>query len=790
MDSETVASSQKKKISELLKEDGRSTIILIGDPGLWKTWLEREISKNAVIALWINKAEKYSSNLLEEAIRRQALFESSNIEEWEEQEEEEDEDGKKTEGEMATHQEENKEDKKIYHLVLDGEGINEMDENELVKEASSDFKNLLHSVQPLLPSVQPDHLKIIMTRRKTEQSGKVINFPSMSTEESLNLLKNEFPDNQVSKKLFEVIAEKGKRSPAAITMIAKALKKVVQRDSGDPASEIAMEQAAYYKKPDRGVNELISCAYDMLPSDVLKNCFQHSIQFFRKYRSIHYNVLITHWIMEGYFEKDKEVFRLEKAYHEAHGALMDLIDRGILKAQDVNIVVMEGAALNMIDSRHKGCGGMDRLRLASVFEKDGGTVLRRISPLDGTIRTVCNPKKLQEVLTLLIDGSRLCREDHRTFFNLMPELQVLAIFKPRFKSLMSSSFEMEKLLKRLTVLVLRNCDTLEDITGIKELKTLAVLEISGASSLKSNPDELFDGMTQLQSLNLSGCLMKSLPSLPKLTKLRFLILRQCSCLEYMPSLKKLHDLEIIDLSGATSLSSFQQLDFSSHTNLQMVDLSYTQIPWLPKFTDLKHLSRILLRGCRKLLILPSFQKLRSLKILDLSEVGFSNFTEIKLKDPSTQQLPFLPCSLSELYLRKCSALEHLPPTTALKNLELLDLSNTNLKQLPSELRNLRKLLLNNCLSLTKLPEMKGLEKLEELRLSGCINLTELPNLNDFPKLELLDISNTGIREIPDEILELSRPKIIREVDEETNQAEDVNRGRGGMFMTAEIQAST
>lgn len=782
MDSERVASSQKEKISELLKEDGRSTIILIGDPGLWKTWLEREISKNKVIAssscyttLWINKAEKYSSNLLEEAIRRQALCESPSIEEWEEQEEEEDEDGKKTEGEMATHQEENKEDKKNYHLVLDGEGINEMDENELVKEASSDFKNLL-------PSVQPDHLKIIMTRRTTKQSRKVIKFPSMSTEESLNLLKNEFSDHQVSGELFEFIAEKGRRSPAAITMIAKALKKVVQRDSRDLASAIG--KAAYYEKPDRGVNELISCAYDMLPSDVLKNCFWHSIQFFRKYRSIHYNVLITHWIMEGYFEKDREVFELEKAYRKAHGALMDLIDRGILKAQDVNIVVMEGAALNMIDSRRKGCGGIDRLRLASVFEKDGGTVLGRVSPLDDMIRTVCSPKKLREVLTLLIDGSRPCEEDHSTFFNLMPKLQVLAIFKPTFKSLMSSSFE------RLTVLVLRNCDMLEDITGIKELKTLSVLEISGASSLKSNPDELFDGMTQLQSLNLSRCPMKSLPSLPKLTKLRFLILRQCSCLEYMPSLKELHELEIIDLSGATSLSSFQQLDFSSHTNLQMADLSYTQIPWLPKFTDLKHLSRILLRGCRKLHILPSFQKLHSLKILDLSEVGFSNFTEIKLKDPSTQQLPFLPCSLSELYLRKCSALEHLPPTTALKNLELLDLSNTNLKKLPSELRNLRKLLLNNCLSLTKLPEMKGLEKLEELRLSGCINLTELPNLNDFPKLELLDISNTGIREIPDEILELSRPKIIREVDEETNQAEDVNRGRGGMFMTAEIQAST
>lgn len=723
MDSEIVASSQKKKIVELLKEDGCSAIILVGDPGLWKTWLEREIS-SCYTTLWVNKAERYSTNLLE-AIARQILCESSAIEEWEE-EEEEDENEKKAEEDVARYQEENKKEsqesfepkKTNYHLLmLDGEGINEMNDNELVIHVLYDFKDLL-------PSVQRDHLKIIITRRTPVQMGNVINFKLMSQKELLNLLEEkiekEFSDDQVSEELYEVLTKERNGLPAAIVMIAAALKYIAQLpDSGALSFEIALEQAAYYKEPDRGVNELISCPYDMLPSDVLKNCFWHSIHFFRKYRSIHYNVLITHWIMEGYFEKDKEEFGIEKAYHEAHGALMDLIDRGILMAQDVNIVVMQEAALNMIDSRRKGCGGIDRLRLASVFENDGGTVLWRISPLDGMIRTVCHPKKLQEVLTLLIDGSRLSQEDHRTFLNLMPELQVLAIFKPSF-----SSFEMEKLLKRLTVLVLRNCDMLEDITGIKELKTLAVLEISGASSLKSNLDELLDGMTQLQSLNLSGCRMKLLPSLPKLTKLRFLILRQCSCLEYMPSLKELHDLEIIDLSGATSLSSFQQLDFSGHPNLQMIDLSYTQIPWLPKFIDLKHLSRILLRGCHKLHVLPSFQKLHSLKILDLSEVRFSKFTEIKSKDPSTQQLPFLPCSLSKLYLRNCSALKHLPLTTALKN------------------------------------------------------------------LELLDVSKTGIRELPDEILELSRLKIIREVDEEINQPEDVNKGGCGMFMTAEIQSST
>ncbi|TXG65547.1 hypothetical protein EZV62_006822 [Acer yangbiense] len=306
---------------------------------------------------------------------------------------------------------------------------------------------------------------------------------------------------------------------------------------------------------------------------------------------------------------------------------------------------------------------------------------------------------------------------------------------------------------------------LDDTTHISNLTTLRVLEISESrageySSLMSIPENLFDEMTQLQTLNLSGLQIESLPSLSKLIEQRLLILRWCSRLKKLQSLKGLANLETLDLSSAKSFENFHDTRFSEIPNIQLIDFSHTKIQKLPVFGELKHLTRILLRGCsNKLRQLPRLQHLASLQILYLP--GASEFKKFMFKDPIAElnqlkvlnlsktkisKLPPIPCNLSELNLSGCSELVELPSTTFLKNLELLDVSNTpklakinhesfqhptylrylnfsntKVENLPtlSNLRNLRQVLLRNCSSLRNLPAMEGVTRLEELDLSGC-----------------------------------------------------------------------
>ncbi|TXG66076.1 hypothetical protein EZV62_007351 [Acer yangbiense] len=775
--------NRKSHILKLLEDDSVSTVVLVGDTGMGKTWMAREISECAIReglcyeSLWLSVTEKYDINLYKSIAHQ--LSPSFITEEWGDEDEDIDSNKDVKDKKMEEEPESSKhkikakleekrsaalhEGKKYLLLVLDDEG-NKMKDSDL------------QDIRAVLPSGDCNPLKILVTKRKSEEAPVKVTFKPLSHEGSLTILENsidkKFRKIQGFEDLFDEIARKSMGLPAAITVIAGALNYIARHSSGDWTEESALEKAAIYEKADKGVNPLISCAYEMFPSTVIQNCFWHSVQFFRKHGGIHYNNLITHWIMEGNFDPFDHI---EKAYKEGHCVLMELLDRGMLKIQDVNIVSMEGAALNMIDSRPRGYGGTANLGLASVFGNGEWKGLGQITQRDGMIKTLCNPKHWQKVSTLLIDGSCLPLESHDTFLDCMQELQVLAVFNPKFTSIISSLLKMDKLL----VLLLRSCNLLEDMAHIKQLKTLEVLEISGASQIKSLPEELFDGMTDLQSLNLSGLEIQTLPSLSNLKKLRLLILRHCSCLNKLPSLKELVNLEILDLSGASSFVRFIDQTLSFLSNIQMIDLSGTAIGRLPKFHCLQNLTRILFRDCCNLHMLPNLQQLPRLQILDLSgAITFNKFNYISmasmydfrildLSKTLISELPSIPSSLTELKLIGCSELQKLPCTTSLQNLELLDvsnssklteiedksfqhlkylhylnLSNTKVENLPSlsNLKNLRQLLLKECSLLKNLPDLEGLTGLEVLDISGCENLDKLPNLNTFKKLEVLDLS--------------------------------------------------
>ncbi|KAL5786584.1 hypothetical protein ACOSQ2_008976 [Xanthoceras sorbifolium] len=806
---------QRRKAYANLLNETVSPIILVGEMGT-ASWMARDIIECATSdglcyeSLWVSMTKKYdtelsiykaiydqlsSGSIPEEweyedeitKLEKTALGLKVNTVDWEQEEyhnvnaeqeaEEETADNLKLkiQAQLEKRTPVMLRDTKYLLLVLDFEG-NGINNDELKQD-----------VMPVLSSINHKLLKIIITRCETEGGGTIqeqtinaIKLGPLSPDDSYSLLKKSIGEQKFSKipdfkQLSGAIKENTNTSicwPAATTVIAGALNYIAGCDNEALMTlKSALQKAVYYEKPSpHGVNPLLYCAYDMILSDVTKKCFWHSLQFVRSYGGVHYNELITHWIMEGYFDPFDQI---EKAYQKGHLVLMELIDRAMLKMQENNIVVVEGAALNMIDTRSRGFGGTASLGLVRVFESGEG--FGRVTHIDGMIKTLCNPKNVKDVSTLLIDGACLNREVHEEFFNSMPGLKILAVFNSRYKPLISIS--LSGILKELHVLVLRKCDLLDSTTCISNLKALRVLEISdsragGDSSLTSMLENLFDEMTHLQSLNLSGLQIESLPSLSKLSELRLLILRRCSRLVKLQSLRGLANLEILDLSGAESFENFSDTGFSEIPKVQLIDLSHTKIQKLPVFGELKDLTRILLRGCcNKLRQLPKLQQLASLQILDLS--GASEFRSFMFKDSISelQHLkilnlsetkisklpPMIPHNLSELNLSGCSELVELPDFASLKNLELLDVSdapklakindsnesfqhltylrylnfsNTKVENLPtlSNLRNLRQLLLRNCTSLRNLPAMEGVSGLEELDLSGCSALQVNANI--------------------------------------------------------------
>ncbi|KAH7574556.1 hypothetical protein JRO89_XS03G0311400 [Xanthoceras sorbifolium] len=763
---------QRRKAYANLLNETVSPIILVGEMGT-ASWMARDIIECATSdglcyeSLWVSMTKKYdtelsiykaiydqlsSGSIPEEweyedeitKLEKTALGLKVNTVDWEQEEyhnvnaeqeaEEETADNLKLkiQAQLEKRTPVMLRDTKYLLLVLDFEG-NGINNDELKQD-----------VMPVLSSINHKLLKIIITRCETEGGGTIqeqtinaIKLGPLSPDDSYSLLKKSIGEQKFSKipdfkQLSGAIKENTNTSicwPAATTVIAGALNYIAGCDNEALMTlKSALQKAVYYEKPSpHGVNPLLYCAYDMILSDVTKKCFWHSLQFVRSYGGVHYNELITHWIMEGYFDPFDQI---EKAYQKGHLILMELIDRAMLKMQENNIVVVEGAALNMIDTRSRGFGGTASLGLVRVFESGEG--FGRVTHIDGMIKTLCNPKNVKDVSTLLIDGACLNREVHEEFFNSMPGLKILAVFNSGYKPLISIS--LSGILKELHVLVLRKCDLLDSTTCISNLKALRVLEISdsragGDSSLTSMLENLFDEMTHLQSLNLSGLQIESLPSLSKLSELRLLILRRCSRLVKLQSLRGLANLEILDLSGAVSFENFNDTGFSE----------------IPKLASLQILDLSGSSEFRSFMFKDSISELQHLKILNLSETKISKLP------------PMIPHNLSELNLSGCSELVELPDFASLKNLELLDVSdapklakindsnesfqhltylrylnfsNTKVENLPilSNLRNLRQLLLRNCTSLRNLPAMEGVSGLEELDLSGCSALQVNANI--------------------------------------------------------------
>jgi Leucine-rich repeat (LRR) protein len=758
-----------------LKDTAVKKLYIVGEKGVGKTWIAKKSTDLAVkkgifdFALWVFLCRKYDSKSLSESFVRQLSLLSCT------EESEIDDESSEAKEKKEKEETENIDDKirdilkdKQVLLVLDDEG-SIMAEAEIMSLIESSLK------------ITPSKFLIIQTHHNNDDDTRdeeVIELEPLSTEESLDLLKEKIGDSLLKvpglEQLAEAFVAKCRNVHSEVIALAKALSYLMKDESNKKILEDALVEAR--ETEHYNVRRLLYSGYEPVPVSVLVDCCWSGAHFFRDSGSVHYNELITYWILEGYLGKFDSI---EKCYEKGHHVLMELIDFQLLKKLESGYVngPVELTAEDSTDRR--GFGGTARLGLATVFDTTWKG-LGRITQKNGLIKT-------HNLSTLLLDfnhhGSEALLDNPQT----QKVVEYLTLFNPTFKSLPPSLSKMS----HLCVLVLRGCHFLEDISVSLDLKQLTALEISNASSLKNIPNDFFASMAKLKTLNLSQ--LNSITSLPSslcdLSELCRLVVKECTQLEKLQSLIKLTDLVVLDISGNTSLKTIFDKTFSKNPKLQTVNLSKTKIRALPVLNSLVDLTHLSVSECTNIERLRSVTALKNLKVLDISGAkkfkefhnpSLENLTSISTLDFSDTELDFLPCNLANpqyLYLRGCLKLEKLPRVDGLKDLKLLDLSGstelneiavnffqeftcleelnlskTKLTELPtlSNLCKLRRLLLSECGSLVMLPELSSLEKLEVLDASKCSNLTEIQDdsFQNMFVLEKLDLSSTKIEILP------------------------------------------
>ncbi|KAK8520697.1 hypothetical protein V6N11_057545 [Hibiscus sabdariffa] len=704
VDVKKLTEDSARQIFEQFKNGNKSKIILIGATGTGKTWMAKEICKVALEnkcdePIWISLDKKHDKKSFVDTVARQFCLPTSADER--EEDFDENQKGKDKKVDILKNLHEKMIDKlnepdEFVLLVLDGQlemddepEMMHEDQNEKKKKKIEDFiKEDILGLKDKTADVKK--LKFLITRRKSGDGDKDVGamklkLEPLSGDDASRLFRKHAHIKVRLENYLMVLKALEQKSwrPAEILMLAGTLNYFAK--DNDRELKPALEAAA------GGLPQLLRFAYDRDPGNSMIDCFWHSWNFLRKHGGVNYNELITSWIMEGCLKRTN---RIDKAYVEGHAVLMKLIEYNMLKMQEDNIIVLEGATLEMEEYCRRGYWGTGDPGLASVLKGIDPTchedipranVLDGITPADGMMRTLCGHKKENMMSSLLMDGSRLCREVHEAFFGIKESLNLLAIFSPRLKSPDELSISNPE---KLLVLMLRGSYLLEDVNIVEKLTALTVLEISGSRDCKVLlPKDFFLVVSQLRSLDFSGTGIESLPdSFSELTELRRLILRDCSNLEELPKLGNFKKLEIIDLSGCKKFKKIQEKSFRSLEKLKVINFSHTQIEKLPIVKTLTNLSIILLKGCSALSGMRLLKEVKSIKVLDLSgatnikEVmydcfeGATNLRELDLSETRIQYLPPAIGDLQKLRLKKCDLLRNLPALSGHSRLEELDLS--------------------------------------------------------------------------------------------------------------------
>ncbi|PIA30458.1 hypothetical protein AQUCO_05500020v1 [Aquilegia coerulea] len=198
------------------------------------------------------------------------------------------------------------------------------------------------------------------------------------------------------------------------------------------------------------------------------------------------------------------------------------------------------------------------------------------------------------------------------------------------------------------------------------------------------------------------------------------------------------------------------LFFKNMQKLQTLAILDAGIVSLPEsLPNLENLEILIIRGCSSLKNLDpirGLQKLRLFRLLGASSLKeipddiFKNMGKLVELDLSNSQLKQLPLSFSNikrleyLILRGCSRLESIPSMEDFFRLSMLDLSGASvLTSIPNTVYSVTTLDLSGTL-IEILPSPSNLERLVRLFLRGCTKIITMPHPDGYKALEVLDLS--------------------------------------------------
>ncbi|XP_039165647.1 disease resistance protein RPV1 [Eucalyptus grandis] len=266
-----------------------------------------------------------------------------------------------------------------------------------------------------------------------------------------------------------------------------------------------------------------------------------------------------------------------------------------------------------------------------------------------------------------------------------------------------------------------------------------------------------NGDVEALSLTSNGCSHNFTPEkLVALPSLRFIRVKES---DFYGNFEN-HPSKLRWLSWQTQQMTFHVNNFH-FSNLVVLDLSDSDIEdgwggWNQmKMNKLKVLD---LTGCMRVKTTPEFSNFTSLEKLILAQCV--NLTTI---DSSIDKLKLL----ETMNIMGCKSLGELP--TEVGSLQALteitmprNFQPLNLPETFGNLKSLLSLVLDEHPGITRLPgSIGGLVKLERLSLCGCVGIKELPpSVGDLLLVEL-DISRSGIVELPDSIGKLKKLKVMK-----------------------------
>ncbi|XP_052182609.1 putative disease resistance protein At4g19050 isoform X2 [Diospyros lotus] len=364
--------------------------------------------------------------------------------------------------------------------------------------------------------------------------------------------------------------------------------------------------------------------------------------------------------------------------------------------------------------------------------------------------------KFEKLTVLEISGPSSIRQFPDEFFKSMPELQSLNLSFLQIKSLPSSVYE----LSNLSWLILRECCQLEKLERLTKCTKLMVLDLSGAKSLALISDKKLSGFKELQVLNLSETKVAKLPLLNGLQKLTHLSLRGCLMLDRLCGINAVTSLQVLDLSNASRFREFHDQSLAGIKGLKIIDLSATPIKNLP--ANIGSPRHLYLKGCRELETLECIQKVKDLATLDLSDCtslkelhakSFEHMSCLLRLDLSGTKITVVPdlsklCNLRHLLLKNCSDLSDVPQLGSLTKLVELNLHGIRSLRRADFVEHMNRLQILDLsgTQLEQLPSRSRLENLNELYLRGCPCLIEVPDW--LTNLPVLDLPATGISLLP------------------------------------------